>query len=36
MNNIIGYNKCQCGAITLYFDDGTTNSVKQKNLKIRY
>ncbi len=33
MNNNISYNKCQCGAITLYFDDGTINSVKQKNLK---
>lgn len=33
MNNIIGYDKCQCGAITLYFADGTINSIKQKNLK---
>ena len=33
MKNIIGYNKCQCGAITLYFADGTVNSIKQKNLK---
>ena len=33
MNNIIGYDKCDCGAITLYFADDTVNSVKQRNLK---
>ena len=33
INDIIGYDKCQCGAVTLYFANGTNSSVKQKNLK---
>ena len=30
---IVSYSVCKCGAITLYFADGTTNSCKRKNLK---
>ena len=35
INDIIGYNKCDCGAVTLYFAQGNnfTCSIKQKNLK---
>jgi hypothetical protein len=35
IKDIIGYNKCDCGAITLYFAQGDnyTCSIKQKNLK---
>ena len=27
---IVSYSVCKCGAITLYFADGTTNSCKRK------
>lgn len=30
---IVSYSVCKCGAITLYFADGATNSCKRKNLK---
>ena len=30
---IVSYSVCKCGAITLHFADGTTNSCKRKNLK---
>lgn len=33
MATIISYSTCKCGAITLHYDDGFTNSVKKKNLK---
>lgn len=29
MEQIIGYSKCQCGAITLYFENGASNSMYQ-------
>ena len=33
MAKIVAYSTCNCGAITVYYDDGFTNSVKKKNLK---
>jgi len=33
MKNIVNYNKCQCGAIELIFEDGTINHILKKNLK---
>ena len=30
---LIGYRECNCGAITLIFDDGTENHCKRTNLK---
>lgn len=30
---IISYSQCKCGAVTLYYDNGQSNSVKKKNLK---
>lgn len=33
MKNIIGYDKCVCGAVTIYFDDDTRNHIKQRQLK---
>ena len=31
-NNIEEYANCICGAVTLFFEDGTSNSIKRKNL----
>ena len=33
MATIVSYSNCKCGAVTLHFEDGFTNSVKKKNLK---
>ena len=33
MKEIVNYNKCQCGAIELIFEDRTTNHILEKNLK---
>lgn len=33
MNKIITYSTCKCGAVTLFFESGNSNSVKKKNLK---
>lgn len=33
MAQIIKYSTCKCGAITLFFDNGATNSIQRKNLK---
>ena len=33
MKNIVNYNKCQCGAIELIFEDGAVNHILKKNLK---
>ena len=33
MAQIVSYSECKCGAITLFFDNGATNSVKKRNLK---
>lgn len=32
-SKIVSYSVCKCGAITLYYEDGFTNSCKRKNLK---
>lgn len=32
MNKIVAYKECKCGAVTLFFEDGTTNSCKKRNL----
>ena len=32
MNKIISYKECKCGAVTLFFEDGTTNSCKKRHL----
>lgn len=33
MGKILSYSVCACGAVTLYFEGGYTNSCKKKNLK---
>ena len=33
MEKIVNYNKCQCGAIELIFEDGSTSNILKKNLK---
>ena len=33
MATIVSYSICKCGAVTLHFEGGFTNSVKKKNLK---
>lgn len=33
MANIESYSVCNCGAVTLYYDNGATNSCKRRNLK---
>lgn len=33
MANIKSYSICNCGAVTLFYDNGATNSCKKKNLK---
>lgn len=29
---IVNFSTCNCGAVTIYFDNGASNSVKQENL----
>ena len=33
MNTIVEYQNCQCGAVTLFFEDGASNSVKKENFE---
>ena len=33
VKQIVSYSVCKCGAVTLFFEDGTTNCCKRKNLK---
>ena len=33
MKTITNYTLCQCGAVTLNFEDGEVNSIKKSNLK---
>lgn len=33
MNAIVNYQKCSCGAVTLFFEDGTDSSMRQETLE---
>lgn len=33
MKNIESYQKCECGAVTVYFEDGSISSMKQRTAK---